>query len=62
MGTLTEIFEYLRVEPEKLTDFKEKIGHMSISEERKNLRKELKLWQTEEYLERKNKNNNYDNI
>jgi hypothetical protein len=35
---------------------------MSISEERKNLRKELKLWQTEEYLQRKNKNNNYDNI
>ena len=42
MGRLTQAFHYLKEEPSKLS--KEQFTHITISEELKTLRKEMKLY------------------
>lgn len=48
MGTLTEYYKYLSVSPDKLTEFKQTLSHLNITEELKAKRKELKLWENNE--------------
>ena len=48
MGRLTEYYQYLQTEPNKLTDFKEKMAWFTITDADKKLRRKLKLYKTVE--------------
>ena len=44
MGRLTEYFQYLETQPDKISDFNAKSAWITIKEEDKKLRNSLKLY------------------
>ena len=44
MGRLTEYFEYLKTPPKDLKEFKEKMCYITIKQEDREIRRELKLY------------------
>ena len=44
MGRITEYFNYLKVGPDKLQDFKENMCYLEVNEEMKKQRRKLKLY------------------
>ena len=45
MGRLTQAIAYLNAEPSKVNELKQEMTHITINEDLKRLRKELKLYQ-----------------
>lgn len=44
MGRLTQAISYLNADPKKVNELKDQFTHLMITEELKELRKELKLY------------------
>lgn len=44
MGRLSELHRYLQIPPQKLEDFKKEMTYLTITEDLKKLRKELKKY------------------